>query len=224
MRSRIVSLVALACCLGCESLFIVPTNEDVASWGEHRTFAGDRAIVYKLPPDPEVRIYPRRVAELAPTSREAQTFVNVNYGYGLPEPRIAELKVLMELRSVDGGAVDATWTAQQFAEFYWSRMMACRQMISPFNPKFESLVHSELPTLGGATWYQLTYPDVAYGSRVSGDVYIRPISSAHVLAISGLYYDYPFMSLEAIDRRRALMRKIVAQVRVEPPFEAPHPR
>jgi hypothetical protein len=221
VRLRLVSLVALTCCLGCESLFIVPTNEDVASWGEHRTFAGDRTIVYKLPPNPEVLVYPRRVAELAPTSRTTQAFAIVNYGYGLPEPRVAELGVLMEVRLIDGGGMQATWTAEEFARFYWARTQACHEMLSPFNPKFEKLVESQLVDLGDTTWYELTYPDIGRSNRISGDAFMRPISPTHVLSVYALYWDYPFMSPEAIERRRALMRKIVAQVRVEPPFGPP---
>jgi hypothetical protein len=221
MSVRFVSLAALVCCVGCESLFIVPTNEDVASWSEHRTVAGDRTIVYKLPPDPEVLVYPRRVAELAPTSRTTQAFAILNYGYGLPEPRPPEIGVFMEVRLVDGGGMRATWTAEEFARFYWARTQACHEMLSPFNPKFEKLVESQLVELGDATWYELTYPDVAENNRISGDAFMRPISPTHVLAVYGLYYDYPRMSLEAIERRRGLMRKIVAQVRVAPPFGPP---
>ena len=56
---------------------------------------------------------------IAATSRETQDFVNVEYGYGLPEPRIAELKVEMEVKPVDGGGeMEASWTAEQFAQFY----------------------------------------------------------------------------------------------------------
>ena len=218
MRALFVSLSALTCCFGCESLFIVPVNEDVATWSEHRTAAGDHTIVYKLPPDPKVLVYPRRVAELAPTSRTTQAFAIVNYGYGMPEPRVAELGVFMEVRSIDGGGIQATWTAEEFARFYWAHTKACHEMLSPFNPKFEKLIDSQLVELGDATWYELTYPDIAKGNRISGDAFLRPISSTHVLAVYALYWDYEFMSLEAIDRRRALMRKIVAQVRVEPPF------
>lgn len=210
--------LATACSVGCTSLLLVPTNEDVASWSEHRTFAGDQVILFKLPPDPQVRIPPRRVARLAPTSRENQSIVDVNYGYGLPEPRIAELKVIMEVRPVDGGGMEPGWTAEQFAEFYWRRTLACEARISPHFPKFRPQVRSDLPRLGETTWYQLTYPDVVSGGRISGDIFLRPLSPTHVLAVSGLYYDYPFMSPEAIERRRALMRRIVSQVRVEPPF------
>jgi hypothetical protein len=207
--------------LGCESLFIVPTNEEVGSWSEHRTLAGDRVIVYRLPPDPLVRIAPRRVAQLEPTSREAQAFVQVDYGYGLPEPRYAELDVVMEVRAVDGGPMLASWTPEEFARFYWARTKACHGALSPFNPKYEKMIESQLVALGDATWYQLVYPDLARGSRISGDSYLRPISSTHVLAVYGLYVDYELMSPEAIDRRRALMRKIVAEIRVEPPFGPP---
>ena len=95
-------------------------------------------------------------------------------------------------------------------------------MLSPFNPKFEKLVDSQLVRPSGSTtWYQLTYPDIAVGSASRVTCTFgrsrRPMCSRS----TGLYYDYRFMSPEAIDRRRALMRKIVAQVRVEPPFGPP---
>lgn len=221
MKPRFVSLMALVACVGCDSLFIVPTNEDVSSWSEHRTSAGDRTIVYKLPPDPDVLVYPRRVAELAPTSRRSQAFAIVNYGYGLPQPRIAELGVFMEVRFINGGEMQPTWSAEEFARFYWARTQACHEVLSPFNPKIERLVESQLVDLGDATWYELTYPDLAENNRISGDAFIRPISPTQVLDVNALYWDYRFMSPEAIERRRALMRKIVAQVRVEPPFGAP---
>jgi hypothetical protein len=221
VRLRLASLVALTCCLGCVSPFIVPTNADIASWSEHRTLAGERTVVYRLPPAPQVLILPRRVAQLAATSREAQAFVQVDYGYGLPEPRYAELEVVMEVQPVDGGLMQATWTPEEFARFYWARTKACHGALSPFNPKYEKMIESDLIALGDTTWYQLIYPDLARSSRISGDSYLRPISSTHVLAVHGLYVDYPFMSPEAIERRRALMRKIVAQVRVEPPFGPP---
>jgi hypothetical protein len=127
----------------------------------------------------------------------------------------------MEVRAVDGGPMQASWTPEEFARFYWARTKACHGALSPFNPKYEKMIESDLVALGDATWYQLAYPDLARGSRISGDSYLRPISPTHVLAVYGLYVDYEFMSLEAIDRRRALMRKIVAQVRVEPPFGPP---
>lgn len=199
-------------------MFIVPTNEDVAAWSEHRTYAGDRVISYKLPPDPEVRVYPRRVAAIDATSRETQDFVNVGYGYGLPEPRIAELKVEMEVKPVDGGGqMEPSWSAEQFAQFYWYRTYASQPLISPYIPKFETLITSQLPELGETTWYQLTFPDER-DHKISGDIFLRPISPTRVLAVSGMYYDYEYMSSQAIERRRALMRKIVAEVRVEPPF------
>lgn len=223
MNRWVVLLLFSAWALGCESLLMVPTNEDVTSWSEHRTFAGDRSILYKLPPDPDVLIRPRPVATLAPTSRESQAFVHVDYGYGLPEPRIAELMLIMEVRPIDGGGMQASWTPEEFARFFWARTKACHGPLSPFNPKYEAMIQSELVRLGDATWYQLTYPDLARGSRTSGDSYFRPISSTHVLAVYGLYLDYEFMSPEAIERRRALMRKIVSRVSVEPPFEAPPP-
>jgi hypothetical protein len=219
MSKRWLAVVALgACSLGCESLFIVPTNEDVATWTVHRTSASDREISYRLPPDPEVLVYPRRVAEIAATSRESQNFVNVHYGYGLKEPRLAELKVEMEVKPIDGGGMEPGWSAEKFARVYWLRMFAGKQVISPHYPKFEDLIRSELPELGEATWYQLTYLDQAHGYKICGDIFLRPISPTHVLAVAGLYYDYQYMSPEAIERRRALMRKIVAEVRVEPPF------
>lgn len=216
------SLVAIASCLlACESMFIVPTNEDVSSWSKHRTSAGDRTIAYKLPPDPYTIIRPKRAAQLVPTSRESQAFVEVDYGYGLPPPRFAELEVFMEVRPVLGGGLDPAWTPLQFAEFYWAHTFASHELLFPFNPKLEKLVESELTVLGDTTWYHLTYPDIAENNRISGDSFTRPISPTHVLTVYGIYIDYRYMSLEAIDRRRALMRKIVAEIRVEPPFGPP---
>lgn len=213
----LIALV-LACSVGCASLLIVPTNEDPTTWAEFRTSAGDRTIVYKLPPDPQIRIRPRRLASLNGTSFVSEAIVDFEYGYGMPEPRIAELEVVLQIKPVDGGGMEPQWDAEQFAQFYWRRMQSCRQNLSPDYPKLEKKIQSAMPELGETTWYQLTYPDLIHGGRISGDIFLRPISATHVLAVNGLYIDYELMSPEAIERRRALMRKIVAQVRVEPPF------
>lgn len=218
MRSSWLAVVS-ALSVACQTAIVVPTNDDVASWSEHRTVAGDRAIVYKLPPDPRVEVFPRRVVPLVATSGDSTPFAIVDYGYQVPqEPGSEQLRIVMQIQSLGGGGVEESWSPKQFADFYQSRIHACDRAEPPrIHLNLLPLVFVDSRELGEGIWNVMAYSDMTR-DRVTTDVFVRPMSRTHVLVVSGIYSNYTNMFRTEIDHTRALMREIVSEIRVEPPF------
>jgi hypothetical protein len=218
----LLALVGASLQLSCASFVRVPTNEDVATWTRYSTEAGGVRIEYKLPPNPREWVSPRAVAIARPTSFVEQSIAGVTYGYFADALRLPEIEVWLQVRRLPDDALDPQWSLRRFAEYYWMRAYRPDSVVSPWYPPFKAIVDSEFTDLGGLGWYHLTFRDhISPVEPVTGDDYIRPLSRSQVLSIGSKYIDYKRMSPEDIDRCRAMLRKIVAQVRVEPPFGTP---
>lgn len=218
----LLALVGASLQLSCASLVRVPTNDDVATWTRYSTQAGEVRILYKLPPNPRDWVHPRAQAIANPTSDVEQSFAAVTYGYASDYTRIPEMQVWLQIRSMPDDSIDPQWSLRRFAEYYWVRAYKPDSVVSPWYPPFKAVIDSEFTEIGGLAWYHLTFHDhINPDDPVTGEDYIRPLSRSRVLAIGSSYMDYGRMSPEDIDRCRALLRKIVAEVRVEPPFGPP---
>ena len=230
LRLGLVGVGASASGLRVASSSCRPTRS-VGAWSEHpdlRRRSGDRRI--KLPPDPQVRVDPtagcrdraRRVGRL-------RTSYNVDYGVRAAGAENTQSSRSRWRYSPSTGV--ARWSRAGLPSSLLSSIGTGRTQARPLDPRPTSQSSRTLIYVAATwssattTWYQLTLS----GSRtrlssISGDIFLRPISPTHVLAVYGhVRTTTSSCPSEAIERRRALMRKIVAEVRVVPPFGPAHP-
>ena len=205
--------------LSCLPFGAMPINEDESTWLAFSTRADRVQIAYRVPPDPRFLVRPRAVAIENPTSDLEQAFAAVDYGSDPVLERLPEIQLWFQVRSLPEGALDPSWTLRRFAEYFWMRAYRPDSILSPWYPPFEPVIESELTEEGELGWYHLTFHDIAQPERpVTGEDFIRPLSPSRALALVAVYLDYERMSPDAIARSRALVRKIVGEIRLDPMF------
>jgi hypothetical protein len=229
MTRRLTMLLMVSLPLGC-ALPSYPVHlpmsayvgEDVSSWPEYRTVTDDRVVHYKLPSGGDfTNARPRDVALLKPKSEPEQYFARIAFP---PNPGIpCDALIGLELRPFPSGSIDPDGPPEEFASFLWTQVYGRNFPTNPWWPPFEPVREGELIRIGDAVWYHLISrnrhdPDhERLVGRVIADIYARPLSRSYSLTVIALYLDYFDRTPVQVEEWRGLVRKIVSEVRIDPP-------